>query len=1366
MKIRLILWLGLLLVATVLKAQCPGNTIADTINLVFNGDFEQGNTGFTSQYAYCNTANCLWPEATYAVGTNASFFHNNFVGVDHTTGSGNFMIVNGSSQPNTNVWCQTINVTPNTTYQFSAWVQSCVTSNPAILQFRINGSLIGSSFTAPGSLNQWAQFYSTWNSGTSTTATICIVNQNTATSGNDFGLDDIVFTACIPCQISQATAIGDTTVCPGAPVTLLATADTPATFTWSPASTLSNPNLASPVATTNTTTVYTVTATDSVGCTQEDTVTVTINNAPPFTLPEKDTLCLGDTATINLQATAPLQYQWQPNQAISCTTCQQPDVYPTSSQWYTVTVTGQYCTSVDSIFIQVADTPAMSAGPDRILCNLPFTQLQGSYTGITPLQSILWTPPTGLSHTTLLNPIANPVNTTTYTLTITTIFGCARSDEVNVIRSVAIADAGPDTAICAGDTVQIGAPAQPKTSYQWQPSSSLDNDTLAQPLAFPGQSTIYTLTITDSNGCNATDFMVITIAPPPTVSLAHAGSLCVGDSTTITASGAASYVWQPGTNLSCSTCAVPLVFPTQTTTYTVIGTNAAGCTDSQTTTLTVHPSPVITASAPSPICAGDTAVLQAQGAQSYVWSPANSLDCTICPAPQATPIGSTTYSVIGTDANGCSDSATVTIQTQNGPPISVSADTTICPGTAVGLQVTGGSTYSWTPANSLSCGTCANPTAQPAQTTTYTITAFNPIGCNSVDTVRVVLSGINSAGITGDTAICPGDTANWQVQGLAQLTWSPATGISCQTCPTPSLFPTQTTTYTLTGIDNQGCQILPVTKTLLVTPKPVLTLSAPDTVCAGTNVSIVATGAPTYQWTSTASLSCHTCPNPSVVLQQSSTFQVRGTSAGGCFVDTSLTVAVQPAPSLSLTGNTFICPGDSALLQLSTSDRARWQPDPTLACDTCTSTWVYPNQSQWYTAIASSPIGCSTLDSIFVTLYPPPAVIASPDTQVCLGEPVQLQAMGAVSYTWSPANMLSCISCANPVALPLQDQWFVVSGTDSNGCTAADSVLITLTRLTGLTISSDTLICLGDTITLTASGASQYTWSPATGLAQISGPTVTAYPTDTIQYTVLATDANGCAQDTTVTVYVHQPLPVLAAPDTAVCPGESVRLLAYHGSQYSWLPANSLSDPTIATPLATPAQTTIYTVTKWDTIGCTRTETVRVAVHPQPLAEAGPPVTINEGATHQLTGSGGGQYSWQPVQWLSDPTIANPIAAPIDSTWFYLTTLDNNGCWAIDSVLIGVLPNVKIMVPTAFTPNGDGHNDLFGIGYAKGVIVTRLQVFDRWGQEVFSATTAAETWDGSVGGSPAPAGVYIWIIQGLENNGIAFQRQGNITLLR
>ncbi len=165
-------------------------------NLIVNGDFSLGNTIFSSSYIYGTggTYGLLSNEGQYAIATNPQSTHINFASFgDHTTGTGNMMVVNGAGTPNVNIWCQTITVIPNTYYDFSAWGASCVASNPAILQFSINGILIGTPLALPVTTGVWTPFHATWFSGSNTSITICITDQATATSGNDFAIDDISF---------------------------------------------------------------------------------------------------------------------------------------------------------------------------------------------------------------------------------------------------------------------------------------------------------------------------------------------------------------------------------------------------------------------------------------------------------------------------------------------------------------------------------------------------------------------------------------------------------------------------------------------------------------------------------------------------------------------------------------------------------------------------------------------------------------------------------------------------------------------------------------------------------------------------------------------------------------------------------------------------------------------------------------------------------------------------------------------------------------------------------------------------------------------------------------------------------------------
>ena len=166
-------------------------------NLVVNGDFTNGATGFTSQYS--NNCSAPMPQSAYCINENPNEQNIAFpVFGDHTTGAGNMMIVDGATVANRSIWCQTVNVTPNTDYEFSTWIATVISQNPARLQFSINGVTLGNIFVASSIQGVWNQFFNTWNSGAATSADICILNQNTIAQGNDFAIDDISFASvCI-----------------------------------------------------------------------------------------------------------------------------------------------------------------------------------------------------------------------------------------------------------------------------------------------------------------------------------------------------------------------------------------------------------------------------------------------------------------------------------------------------------------------------------------------------------------------------------------------------------------------------------------------------------------------------------------------------------------------------------------------------------------------------------------------------------------------------------------------------------------------------------------------------------------------------------------------------------------------------------------------------------------------------------------------------------------------------------------------------------------------------------------------------------------------------------------------------------------
>jgi len=227
------------------------------------------------------------------------------------------------------------------------------------------------------------------------------------------------------------------------------------------------------------------------------------------------------------------------------------------------------------------------------------------------------------------------------------------------VYALPAANAGSDVDVCIGQGVQLNASGG--TGYQWTPATGLSNAFVPDPVATPAATTVYTVLVTDTNGCMNTDSVVVTVNPLPVISITPNSPVCIGSSIQLMAGGGTQYLWSPTGSLSNPGISNPVATPTVTTTYTVIVTDANGCIDSSTVTITVNPLPVVTVSSDTLICAGSSATLSASGGVSYSWTPAGSLNNPNVSNPVATPTMQTTYTVTVTDANGCTNDGQVTV---------------------------------------------------------------------------------------------------------------------------------------------------------------------------------------------------------------------------------------------------------------------------------------------------------------------------------------------------------------------------------------------------------------------------------------------------------------------------------------------------------------------------------------------------------------------------------------------------------------------------------------------------------------------------------------------------------------------------------
>jgi gliding motility-associated-like protein len=439
--------------------------------------------------------------------------------------------------------------------------------------------------------------------------------------------------------------------------------------------------------------------------------------------------------------------------------------------------------------------------------------------------------------------------------------------------------------------------------------------------------------------------------------------------------------------------------------------------------------------------------------------------------------------------------------------------------------------------------------------------------------------------------------------------------------------------------------------------------------------------------------------------------------------------------------------------------------------------FTYPNiGKKLVRMIAENTVGCR--DTIFKTIDifdKPPIDLAYRDTLICIPDALKLQARGNGTFKWSPAASVSDPNIAAPLVSPTSTTTYYVD-LDVDGCINRDSVNVRVVDRVSLDVMNDAVICTGDSILLDLqTDGLKFIWTPALSLSNASLKSPTAAPGLTTTYEVVASISNCVASDQVTVTTVPYPL-ANAGIDTSICFNSTAQLHAStDGSSFTWSPVATLQDGTSLDPVARPGLSTSYILYAYDTRGCPKagTDTVFVNVEPPLNAFAGKDTTAVINQPLQLQATGGLNYSWSPPVGLSAIDIANPVArfsnSPAEGYYIYKVLVsDATGC--LDSALVRVdvystMP--EIYVPSAFTPNNDGTNDFFKLVAAGIQNIQLFQVYNRWGQMVYSSPVTHSTgWDGVYNGKAQPVGTYVWMVKAVDYLGHLLLRRGTVTLIR
>ncbi|HEV2353154.1 MAG TPA: gliding motility-associated C-terminal domain-containing protein, partial [Puia sp.] len=403
-----------------------------------------------------------------------------------------------------------------------------------------------------------------------------------------------------------------------------------------------------------------------------------------------------------------------------------------------------------------------------------------------------------------------------------------------------------------------------------------------------------------------------------------------------------------------------------------------------------------------------------------------------------------------------------------------------------------------------------------------------------------------------------------------------------------------------------------------------------------------------------------------------------------------------------------------------------------------------------------------------------PSLTYTPNPASCLNNDGELDLMpigGTSPFTYSvgggpptTGNLIGGLPTGN----------VFVTVTDRNGCSANVIANVPFNDNETLTVGAGTTVCQGVPTPLTVtSNATSYAWTPATGLNDATAQNPMATPSSTTTYTVNAT-LGICSQTGSVTINVL-PAPVpMSTGEVTLCPGQSTQLQGSGGVSYQWSPATYLSSTTVPDPVVNdPQQSITYSLNVVGANGCSSIQPALslVVVTPPPKVFAGNDTAILVGQTLQLNAvdvnnSGFTNWAWTPAIGLDNPSIQDPVATITSDITYVVTATTPAGCTGTDSIKIITVTAADIIVPNAFTPNGDGHNDLLHVHAIAVKDFQFFRVFNRWGRMVFQTTNLGEGWDGTAGGQAQPMGTYVWVAGGLDFTGRLVERQGTVILVR
>jgi len=990
-----------------------------------------------------------------------------------------------------------------------------------------------------------------------------------------------------------------------------------------------------------------------------------------------------------------------------------------------------------------------------------------------------WSPATFLSSTTISNPMANAItSTTTYTVTVSN-GGCSTTASTTITSGTALTSSAITTnsPVCQG--ADIIATANPSGggapyTYSWTVDGGAPFTSPTATVTLSGlTSGPHTIISTVTDACSATTMQStsVTVNTRPTVSVSTTPaitSVCVGSTYTLTGNGASAYTWSPSTFLSAVTGTNVNVSGTVTNftpvTYTIIGTDLNGCIDTATQAVTLAPPHTMAVTnSGSPICAGTTVNLALT--DSVVLTGPTSLPVGYCAAGATTcdeAVNAITFNTIS-NTSGCTGgyANNTTISTSVVPgssyPISITTtayytgdqcsvwfdwnrdgdfgdagETYVIPYSGAGgifsssvlvpvaasygatvmrvrmaytglvdpcgipiygevedykvileyrAVAPGANTYVWSPVTTPATGTAVSDV--PTNTTLYTVTGTDAIGCTVTGTTNIVVNPLPTPTASNTGAYCAGTTIQLSSPtGSVTDDWTGPGGYVQNDTQNPTIASSTVAmsgVYTVTVTNGSGCSAT-ATTTVLVNTLPTASATNTGPYCVGATIQLNSVGgSATDDWSGPSSYSVTNVQNPTIpasTVAMDGVYTVTVTDINSCSATATTTVVVSPLPAPTATNTGPYCVGSTIQLNSPTgyatddwtgplSYTATNIQNPTIASSTVA-------MSGDYTVTVTAPGGCSATATTTVVVNALPTPTASNTGPYCEGSTIQLNSpTGSATDDWSGPSSYSVVNVQNPTiasSTVAMSGVYTVTVTNGSGCSATATTTVVVNALPSPTANNTGPYCPGATIQLNSpTGSAADDWTGPLSYAQnnTQNPTIASSTVAMSgDYTVTVTNGSGCSATATTTVVVN-PLPTPTASNTGpYCVGSTIQLNSVPSSATDdWTGPLSYTSIDVANPTissSTVAMSGVYTVTVTNAAGCSATATTTVAVNPYPVVNLGPDVVQPNPPAILDAGAGFGSYLWSTTE------VTQTIS--INTNGQYIVSVTTAGCSDSDTI--------------------------------------------------------------------------------------------------